>query len=174
MPIEQLSPELERIVAADQEIEELGKGFAIAEGPLWYKDEGYLLFSDIGNSRRMKWAPRDGLTVFREPTDKANGLTRDPQGRLIACEHLSRRVTRLEADGTITVVAGGYQGKQQNRPNDVVVKSDGSVYFTDPITENVESELGFAGVYRVSSDLSAITLLVLSQPNCWQDRDGEA
>ena len=159
MPIEQLSPELERVVAADQEIEELGKGFAIAEGPLWYKDEGYLLFSDIGNSRRMKWEPRDGVTVFREPTDKANGLTRDPQGRLIACEHLSRRVTRLEADGGITVVAGGYQGKQQNRPNDVVVKSDGSVYFTDPITENVESELGFAGVYRVSSDLSTITLL---------------
>ena len=108
----------------------------------------------------MKRAPDEGVTVFREPTDNANGLTRDPQGRLLACEHGTRRVTRLEPDGSTTVVADRYQGMRLNRPNDVVVKSDGGIYFTDPATGNVESELDFRGVYRVSPDLGTIDLLV--------------
>ena len=164
MRIEQVAPELGRIVSLDQEVEELGTGYGgemgPAEGPVWWKEGGYLLFSDIGNDRRMKWAPREGVTVFHQPTNNANGLTRDSQGRLIACEHTSRRVTRLEPDGSITVVANSYHGSRLNRPNDVVVKSDGSIYFTDPITLNVESELGFAGVYRVSPDLGPTHLLV--------------
>ena len=98
--------------------------------------------------------------MFHEPTNNANGLTRDRQGRLIACEHTSRRVTRLEPDGSITVVANSYRGWRLNRPNDVVVKSDGSIYFTDPASLNVESELDFAGVYRVSPDLGTINVLV--------------
>ena len=114
MPIERVAPELERILSQNQRIEELGTGFGSdqgpAEGPLWWKEGGYLLFSDIGHNRRMKWAPREGVTVFKEPTDYANGLTRDLQGRLIACEHGTRRVTRLEPDGSITVVAGSYKG----------------------------------------------------------------
>ena len=164
MPIERNAPELDRIVSQDQEIEELGKGYGgdmgPAEGPLWWKEGGYLLFSDIHNNRRMKWAPGDGVSVFYEPTNRANGLTRDQQGRLIACEHDARRVTRMEPDGSITVVANSYRGLRMNRPNDVVVKSDGGIYFTDPATLGVVSELDFAGVYRVTPDLGTINLLV--------------
>ena len=164
MPIEQAAPELERIVDLDQEVEELSSGYGgelgPAEGPLWWKEGGYLLFSDIGNDRRMKWAPNEGATVFQEGNHRANGLTRDRQGRLIACEHDSRRVTRQEPDGSITVVANSYRGWRLNRPNDVVVRSDGGIYFTDPATLNVESELDLFGVYRVSPDLGTINLLV--------------
>ena len=164
MAIEQLDPGLERIISLDQEPEELGNGYGgdqgPAEGPLWWHESGYLLFSDIGNNRRMKWDPNEGVSLFQEPTDRANGLTRDRQGRLVACEHSTRRVTRQEPDGSITVVANRYRNFLLNRPNDVVVKSDGSIYFTDPGTHSVESELDFNGVYRVTPDLGAINLLV--------------
>ena len=167
MPIEKSAPELDRIVSADQEIEELGSGYGgdqgPAEGPVWWKDGGYLLFSDIHNNRRMKWAPGEGVTLFKEPTDRANGLTRDLQGRLIAAEHDSRRVTRLEHDGSITVIANSFKGRQLNRPNDVVVKSDGCIYFTDPWTmqrPQDQWDLDFSGVYRVTPDLGRLTLLV--------------
>lgn len=164
MPIEQVSPELERIVSVDQEIEELSEGFGgssgPAEGPLWWSEGGYLLFSDIHNNRRMKWEPGSGVTLFQEPTNFANGLTRDVQGRLMACEHETRRVTRTEPDGSITVVANNYRGTRLNRPNDVVVKSDGSIYFTDPGAPSPELDLDYSGVYRVSPDLGTLTLLV--------------
>jgi len=167
MPIEQIAPELERIVSLGQDVEELGNGYGSeagpAEGPVWWKEGGYLLFSDIGQNRRMKWAPGAGVTVFQEPTNYANGLTRDRQGRLIACEHGMRRVIRVESDGSLTVVANSYGGKRLNRPNDVVVKSDGSIYFTDPWTHPDPAgqwDLDFAGVYRVSPDLGTLTLVV--------------
>ena len=167
MPIEQNAPGMDSIVSADQAIEQLGSGYGgghgPAEGPLWWKEGGYLLFSDIHNDRRMKWAPGEGVSVFQEPTNRANGLTRDLQGRLIACEHDSRRVTRQEPDGSITVVANNYQGRRLNRPNDVVVKSDGCIYFTDPWTSPLPAEqwdLSFSGVYRVTPDLGTLTLLV--------------
>ena len=167
MPIEKTAPELERIVSMNRSIDELAKGFGgdqgPAEGPLWWKEGGYLLFSDIHNDRVMKWSPEGGTSVFREPTDRANGLTRDLQGRLIACEHDTRRVTRREHDGSITVIANNFKGRQLNRPNDVVVKSDGSIYFTDPWTHQRPQEqwdLDFSGVYRVSPDLGTLTLLV--------------
>ena len=167
MPIEQVSPDLARIVSANEEIKELGNGFGgeegPAEGPLWWHEEGYLLFSDIHNNRRMKWAQGQEVTTFHESTNRSNGLTRDLQGRLVACEHDSRRVTRLEADGSVTVLANSFQGRQLNRPNDVVVKSDGSIYFTDPWTHRRPAEqweLDFSGVYRLSPDLGTLTLLV--------------
>lgn len=167
MPIEKMDRGLERIVPLDQKIEELGNGYGgdggPAEGPVWWKDGGYLLFSDIHNNRRMKWAPGQKAMVFHEPTNRSNGLTRDNKGRLVACEHDSRRVTRLEHDGSITVVANSYKGRQLNRPNDVVVKSDGSIYFTDPWTHQRPPEqwdLDFSGVYRLSPDLGTLTLLV--------------
>ena len=167
MPIEQLSLDLERIVSVNEEIKELGNGYGgeegPAEGPLWWHEEGYLLFSDIHNNRRMKWAQGQGVTAFHESTNRSNGLTRDLQGRLVACEHDSRRVTRLEADGSVTVLANSFQGRQLNRPNDVVVKSDGSIYFTDPWTHRRPSEqweLDFSGVYRLSPDLGTLTLLL--------------
>ena len=167
MPIEQVAPELESIVAVSEEIQELGNGYGgdqgPAEGPLWWQEGGYLLFSDIHNDRRMKWASGPGVTVFQEHNNRANGLTRDPQGRLLACEHDSRRVSRQEPDGSITVVANSFQGRPLNRPNDVVVKSDGSIYFTDPWTHRRPAEqweLTFSGVYRLSPDLGTLTLLV--------------
>ena len=168
MPIEKAAPELERIVSLTQQIEGLGRGFGDgirpAEGPVWWKEGGYLLFSDIGNDRRMKWAPGEGISLFQEGTNHANGLTRDIQGRLIACEQDTRRVTRLEADGSITAVAKSYKGVRLNYPNDVVAKSDGSIYFTDPRPSFANApeqwELDFAAVYRVSPDLGTVSLLV--------------
>ena len=167
MPIEQNAPELERIVSAGQNIEKLGEGYGggegPAEGPLWWKEGSYLLFSDIHNNRRMKWAQGQGVTLFQEPTNRANGLTRDLQGRLLAAEHDSRRVTRQEPDGSITVVANSFKGQRLNRPNDVIVKSDGAIYFTDPWTSPLPREqwdLTFSGVYRVTPDLGTLTLLV--------------
>ena len=165
--IEQLSPELDRIIAKTELIKELATGFGgplgPAEGPLWWKEGGYLLFTDIHNSRRMKYTPGQGVTIDLEPTNRANGLTRDPQGRLYSCEHDSRRVTRRELDGSLTVIANSFQGRRLNRPNDVVVKSDGAIYFTDPWTLQTPQEqwdLTFAGVYRVSPDLGTFTLLI--------------
>src|SRR6266436_10382579 len=135
--IEQSQPELDKIIGTDESINQLADGVGgdngPAEGPVWWKEGGYLLFSDINGNRRMKYTPgQQGATVFKEPTNRANGLTRDLQGRLLACEHDSRRVTRQELDGSITVIANNYQGRRLNRPNDVIVKSDGSIYFTDP------------------------------------------
>ncbi len=171
MAVEKLDPALDRIIDPRQEFEELGKGFALGEGPVWWKEGGYLLFSDVINNRRMKWSPREGVTEFLKPTNYANGLTRDRQGRLIACEHggatpgeYNSRVTRTEPDGSLTVVANNYRGHRLNRPNDVVVRSDGSIYFTDRMTFNVVSELDFMGVYKVSPDLGTINLLVRDAP----------
>ena len=171
MPIDKIVAELDRIVSPGAEIKELADGFGgdmgPAEGPLWWKEGGYLLFSDIHNNRRMKWDQMGSLTVFREPTNRANGLTRDPQGRLLACEHDTRRVTRLEPDGSITVVANSYRGRRLNRPNDVVVKSDGNIYFTDPGFPTPGLDLDFNGVFQVTPDLGTITLVVwdFSRPN---------
>src|SRR3954463_3690963 len=165
--IEQLAPELEKILSPSQAIEHLADGFGgplgPAEGPLWWKEGGYLLFSDIHNNKRMKYEPGKGVSLFLEPTNRANGLTRDLQGRLLACEHDSRRVTRVELDGSTTVIANSFQGRQLNRPNDVVVKSDGSIYFTDPSTTPnppQQWDLTFSGVYRITPDLGTFTLLV--------------
>ncbi len=160
MSIERNSPEMDRIVSPGRDIEELGKGYNIAEGPLWNKNEGCLLFSDIRNNRTMKWTSQHGMSVSRESTNGANGLTWDRQGRLVICEGDARRMTRLQSDGSITVVADSYEGTKLNHPNDVVVKSDGSIYFTDPGAPDPELDMDFCGVYRVSPDLSSTTLLV--------------
>jgi gluconolactonase len=166
--VEQLDPGLDRILSASQPIQELASGFGgdlgPAEGPLWWKEGGYLLFSDIHNDRRMKYTPGQGATLFKQGVNRANGLTRDLQGRLLACEHDTRRVTREETDGRITVVANEFQGLRLNRPNDVIVKSDGSIYFTDPFNRPPAPpdkwDQKVAGVYRVSPDLSNVSLLV--------------
>ena len=165
--IEQLDPALGRIISLTEPIHHLADGFGgshgPAEGPLWWQEGGYLLFSDIHNNKRMKYLPGTGVSLFQEPTNRANGLTRDLQGRLLACEHDSRRVTRQELDGSITVIANSFQGRQLNRPNDVVVKSDGCIYFTDPWTSPAAPEqwdLTFSGVYRVTPDLGSLTLLI--------------
>ncbi len=165
--IEQLAPELDNIVGSAEPINQLADGVGgdngPAEGPLWWKEGGYLLFSDINGNRRMKYTPGQGTVEFKKPTNGANGLTRDIQGRLVACEGAGRRVIREEHDGTITVIASSFQGRRLNRPNDVVVKSDGAIYFSDPNTGNAvpdQTDLTYAGVYRVSPDLGTITVLV--------------
>jgi gluconolactonase len=138
-------------------VERIATGFRWAEGPVWFRDGGYLLFSDIPNNRIMRWLEEDGhLSVFRAPSHYSNGNTRDREGRLVTCEHDARRVTRTELDGRITVVLDRFEGKPLNAPNDVVVASDGAVWFTDPgygIDGPYEGHKAVAelprGVYRV-------------------------
>lgn len=170
MAVEILDDAMKRIAGADRVSEELGSGFGgtngPTEGPVWIREGGYLLFSDIHGSRRMKWAPSEGISVDAENTANANGMTRDRQGRLVVCHHFSRRVDRIEADGSVTVIADRYRGLKLNRPNDVVVKSDGSIYFSDPpprppLTPPEHTpELDIAGVYRVSADLSQMNMII--------------
>jgi gluconolactonase len=118
-------------VMGNAPVKRLETGFDWVEGPVWFGDHGCLLFSDIPNNRILRWT-EDGVTTFRAPSNYANGHTRDMQGRLISCEHGSRRVTRTEWDGAITVLADSYQGKPLNSPNDVIVARDGAIWFTDP------------------------------------------
>ncbi len=165
--IDRLDPALDKIVSTMEPVkiivDGLGGPLGPVEGPVWWKEGGYLLFSDIHASKRMKYAPGQGVSVFQENTHQANGLTRDLQGRLLACEHETRRVTRQELDGSTTVIAASFQGQRFNRPNDVVVKSDGSIYFTDPWTSpdiQQQWDMTFMGVYRLSPDLGTLTLLV--------------
>src|ERR1700730_17240932 len=114
-------------------VERVATGFRWAEGPAFSREGNYLLFSDIPNNRIMRLLWDDNhLSVFREPSNNSNGNTIDPQGRLVTCEHSARRVTRTELDGTITIIADKYNGKPLNAPNDVVVASNGSIWFTDP------------------------------------------
>lgn len=171
MPIEPVSPDCERFVDLKAEVEWIADGLGAdgsargipwwpAEGPVWIQEGGYLLFSDIGKSQRMKWSPREGLSVAASSTNQANGMTRDLEGRLIICEQETQRVVRIEADGKTTVVADRFQGKRFSRPNDVVVKSDGSIWFTDPLIPAFYAvELDFAGIYRVTPDLKSIALV---------------
>ncbi|MGZ5583095.1 MAG: SMP-30/gluconolactonase/LRE family protein [Usitatibacter sp.] len=131
--IEVIDPRFERYRLKLARIERIASGFRWAEGPAWFGDLRTLLWSDIPNDRIMRWDEESGaVSVFRKPSNFANGHTRDRQGRLVSCEHGTRRVTRTEPDGSITVLAEGYRGKRLNSPNDVVVKSDGSIWFTDP------------------------------------------
>lgn len=124
-------PAFSRFVMFNAPVKRLCTGFDWVEGPVWFGDQNCLLFSDIPSNRIMRWS-EDGVSVFRNPSNYTNGHTRDRQGRLVSCEHGMRRVTRTEWDGSITVIADGYQGKPLNSPNDVIVAPDGAVWFTDP------------------------------------------
>jgi sugar lactone lactonase YvrE len=148
-------------------LQQIAKDLKFTEGPVWCP-EGYLLFSDIPADTIYKWTPDGKLEKFRSPSGNSNGLTLDRQGRLIACEHGNRRVSRTKLDGTIKILAEKYNGKRLNSPNDVVVKSDGSIYFTDPPygVEQAKRELDIQGVYRISPD-GTLTLLAndFEKPN---------
>jgi gluconolactonase len=141
-------------------VEQLATGLRWAEGPVWFGDGRYLLFSDIPNNRILRWDETSGATsVFRQPANNANGHTRDRQGRLVSCEHLSRRITRTEYDGSVTVLADRFDGKRLNSPNDIVCARDGAIWFTDPSFgidsdwegDRAPSELPHA-VYRLPAD----------------------
>ena len=128
-----LDPSFSTCLTGHGRVERLWTGARWAEGPAWFAAGRYLIFSDIPNNRLMRWDETDGsVSEFRSPSNCANGNTVDQEGRLITCEHRSRRVTRTEHDGSITVIADKFEGKKLNSPNDVVVKSDGSIWFTDP------------------------------------------
>jgi len=131
--VQVLDPSFEKYKLNLAAVERLATGFRWAEGPVWFGDGRYLLWSDIPNNRILKWEEETGaVSVFRKPSNHANGNTRDRQGRLVTCEHDSRRVTRTEYDGTISVLIDRFDGKRLNSPNDVVVKSDDSIWFSDP------------------------------------------
>ena len=161
----------------------LASGFQFTEGPVWHPD-GYLLFSDIPADRIYRWRPEGLVDVWREPSGNSNGLTLDRENRLVACEHGNRRVSRGEADGSIASLADRYEGKLLNSPNDLVVKSDGSVYFTDPPYGILPSESSSVskvqeqpcnGLYRVLTD-GAVELLVddFDRPNGLAFSPGES
>jgi gluconolactonase len=131
--VEILDPAFARYRLASATVERVATGFRWAEGPVWFGDMGSLLFSDVVNDRIMKWEEASGaLSVFRTPSNYANGNTRDRQGRLVTCQHRTRSVTRTEHDGTITTLMDRFDGKPLNSPNDAVCHSDGAVWFTDP------------------------------------------
>lgn len=156
-------------------IERLVTGFRWSEGPVWFGDQRCVIWSDVPNNRLMRWSEATGLVdEFRKPSNYGNGNARDLQGRLVTCEELTRRVTRTEYDGSITVLADRYDGKRLNSPNDVAVKNDGSVWFTDPtagIISNYEGEIATeelpTGLYRVNSNSGAISLMTneMNWPN---------
>jgi gluconolactonase len=154
--------------------EQLGTGFLFTEGPLWHPTAKFLLWSDMPGDHMRRWSARDGVTTFRKPSNMSNGLTYDRQGRLLACEHATSRVTRTDTDGRIVSIATHYQGKQLNSPNDIVCKSDGAIYFSDPPYGRAKfygverpQELAFQGVYRVGPDPKSPELLVddFDRPN---------
>ena len=127
------NPVFRSYVLGNAPVKKLASGFAWVEGPVWFGDAGCLLFSDIPNNKVLRWSPGGaGVSTFRSPSNFSNGHARDRQGRLISCEHDTRRVTRTELDGSITVIADRFEGKRLNSPNDVIVKSDGTIWFSDP------------------------------------------
>ena len=128
-----VDPVFKTYVLPNAPLQKLGEGFRWTEGPVWFGDMGILLFSDLPNNRVMRWSEADGVQVFRQPSDFANGHARDREGRLVSCSHHGRGILRLEHDGTETLLCDRFEGKRLNAPNDVVVKSDGTIWFTDPL-----------------------------------------
>lgn len=169
--IQAFDPRFEKYWIKLSAVERIATGCRWAEGPVWVGDGRYLLWSDIPNNRIMKWDEETGgVSVFRKPANWANGNTRDRQGRLVTCEH-GRRLTRTEYDGSITVLMDAHEGKRLNSPNDVVVRSDGSVWFTDPTFgllgnyegEKAEPELPM-GVWRLDPGTGKATMLTDTVP----------
>jgi gluconolactonase len=151
------------LVAAGTKVEKLAGGLRFTEGPVWVPSDGggFLVFSDIPADELKKWSPRDrSLTTFRTPSHQANGNTLDRDGRQVTCEHQSRRVTRTEPDGTVTTLVESFQGKRLNSPNDVVVKSDGTIWFTDPpygLPRDAKRELDKNYVFRFDPKTQELT-----------------
>jgi len=173
--IERKDPRFDRLVPREAKLQRLAEGFDWSEGPVWIPSERVLLFSDVPRNEILEWKEGRGVRVFLKPsgyTGKperggepgSNGLVLDPSGRLVICQHGDRRVARREPDGTLTTLAGRYQGKRFNSPNDAVFKSNGDLYFTDPpyglekLNNDPKKELKVNGVYRVSKD-GEVTLL---------------
>ena len=162
------------VIGDDVEIEEVGSGFEFTEGPIWNHVEKHIIFSDIPCNVMRRWRPDGSVETWRQPSNMANGNAYDREGRVVTCEHATSRVTRTEQDGSVTTLAAHYGDKELNSPNDIVVKRDGTVYFTDPGFGRMEyyglprpQALDFQGVYRLEPDSGELTLLVddFDQPN---------
>jgi gluconolactonase len=176
MAVQVNAPAFLELVDEDAELERLGTGFTFTEGPIW-NPEGYLLFSDMPGDVRRRWDEQSGVQEVANPSNKGNGMTLDHDGRLIVCEHVTSSVVRMDPDGKgggREVLATHYEGKELNSPNDVVVKSDGAIYFTDPTYGRMpgfglerEQDLDFQGVYRIAPGGGDPQLLVddFDQPN---------
>jgi gluconolactonase len=165
---EVLDPRFNACLVGHARVERLWSGARWSEGPAWFGGGRYLVWSDIPNNRMMRYDETDGsVSVFRNPSNNSNGNSVDRQGRLVSCEHLLRRVTRTEHNGSITVIADRFDGKRFNSPNDVVVKSEGSIWFTDPPYGilidyeggTAESEIGNNNVYRVDGTTGKVTIV---------------
>ena len=173
VPARALDARFAGVVGTALEATTVGAGYAFTEGPVWHPRERWLAFSDIPANRLHVWRPGGTVAVLREPSNMANGNTLDRQGRLVTCEHASSRVTRTEADGRVTVLASHWNGKELNSPNDIVVRSDGRIYFTDPTYGRAaetgvarEPELAIRGVYRIDPDGRLVLLADdFDQPN---------
>ena len=173
--IEILDPRMEDLLLPDSRLERHCTGAIWSEGPVYFAEGDHVLWSDIPNNRMLKWSATEGMTVFREPSNFTNGHTRDREGRLVSCEHGGRRISRTEADGSVVCVVDRYQGKKLNSPNDVVVKSDGTIWFTDPpygIMSNeegyqAESEIGASYVYRFDPESDELSVVAddFDKPN---------
>jgi len=173
---EAIDPSFNACLIGHARVERLWTGARWSEGPAWFAAGRYLVWSDIPNDRMLRWDGCDGnVSVFRNPSMNSNGNTVDRQGRLITCEHRGRRVTRTEHDGSVTVLADNYQGKRLNSPNDAVVKSDGSIWFTDPPYGilidyeggRADSEVGVNHVYRIDGQTGALAVVAddFDKPN---------
>src|SRR6202162_3953855 len=173
--IKTLDPRFQRLILGNAGVERIATGMRFCEGPVWFGDGRYLLFSDIPNDRIMKWEEETGaVSVFRKPSNYANGNTRDRQGRLVTCEHDTQHLTRTEYDGTITILADSFEGKPLTGPNDVVVKSDGSIWFSDNGAGTRRNCRGHPGkqelpfrVYRLDPATKQMTIAVgdMKRPN---------
>jgi len=168
-------PQFRHLVIPNARLEELYSGCRWAEGPVWFSDANQLIWSDIPNQRMLRWVPEGGVSLYRQPSNFANGNTRDRQGRLVSCEHGTRRVTRTEIDGSITVLVDSFEGRRLNSPNDAVVHSDGAIWFTDPTYGilsdyegyKAEPEQSGRNVYRLEPDSGVCTVVAddFRQPN---------
>ena len=168
------------VVGDDVEFEELGSGFEFTEGPIWHPVERHLIFSDMPGDHMRRWSTDAGIESFRKPCNMANGNAYDREGRIVTCEHATSRVTRTARDGSIEVLATHWENKELNSPNDIVVKGDGAIYFSDPTYGRLEyfgvpreTELDFRGVYRIDPEDGSLGLLAddFAQPNglCFSD-----
>jgi len=146
-----IDPRFDALVHPMSQLQQIASGFTWTEGPVWFGDHNCLIFSDIPSQRLMRWSEADGVSVFRQPSHFNNGNTRDGSGRLIGCRHGTRDVVRTEFDGSLTVLASSFEGKRLNSPNDVIVSSDGAIWFTDPSYGIMSS---FEG-YRAEQEQSA-------------------
>jgi gluconolactonase len=160
MVVETRDEGLHRVISSKGNLERVATGFGFTEGPVWDAANNRLIFSDMKHDHMRTWSKAAGVQTFRKPSNKANGNTFDPAGRLVSCEHATSRVVRQEADGSLTVLASQYGGKELNSPNDIVCKSDGAIYFTDPTYGRTREDVGvpreiplpFRGVYRIAPD----------------------